>query len=135
MMSLPQMDCDPTARALRVPVCPLTLASTIAEAAARLRVTGELTAVVTRRGEPVGLVGAEAIRDAIRTGRSEASLASVMDRIVVRVDPNDDAWGTLQRFTNAAWDWMLSRRSAGAGRCDPSSDCSREPTSPQETEQ
>jgi CBS domain-containing protein len=92
-----------------MPVCSLTPASTIAEAAAQLRATGESTAVVTRRGEPVGLVGADAVRDAVRTGRSEAPLASLIDRIVVRVDPDEDVRGTLQRFINAGWDWLLWR--------------------------
>jgi CBS domain-containing protein len=113
------MDSDPSTWGLRVPVCSLTPDSTIAEAAAQLRATGARNAVVTRRGEPVGLVGADAVLDAVRTGRSEAPLASLIDRIVVHVDPNEDARWTLQRFTDAAWDWLLWRRGARAVGCDP----------------
>jgi CBS domain-containing protein len=115
-MSLSQMNSDPRALGLGAPICPLTPANTIAEAAARMRGTGESTAVVTRRGEPIGLVGADVVLDAIRTGRSEAPLASVMDRIIVRVDVNADESETLHRFTDAAWDWLLSRRPPHADR-------------------
>lgn len=118
-MSLSRMDSDPSALSTRRPVCSLTPASTIAEAAAQLRATGESTAVVTRRGEPVGLVGADAVRDAVRTGRSEAPLASLIDRVVVRVDPYEDVRGTLQRFIDSAWDWLEWPGRAGPGRCGP----------------
>jgi CBS domain-containing protein len=119
------MDSDPRALGLRVPVCSLTPASTIAEAAAQLRATGSRTAVVMRRGEPMGLVGEEAVLDAVRTGRSEAPLASLIDRVVVRVDPHEDVRGTLQRFNDAAWDWLLLERRPRAGGCDPLADGDR----------
>jgi predicted transcriptional regulator len=119
------MNSGPTAFGLGAPTCQLTPASTIAEAAARMRATGESTAVVTRRGEPIGLVGADVVLDAVRTGRSEAPLASVMDRVIVRVDVNADVRETLHRFTDAGWDWLTSRRPSRAGCRDSPADRDR----------
>ena len=100
-MALPAMDSDPT-----VPRPPLAPTSTLAEAWAHLRTTGERMAVVWRHGAPVGMVGAEALLDGIRTGRSGDPVATVMDYVAVHVDNEADTGETLRQFRQAAWDWL-----------------------------
>jgi hypothetical protein len=100
-VALPAMDSDPTAQGP-----PLTPTSTLAEAWAHLRNTGERMAVVWRHGVPVGMVGAEALLDGIRTGRSGDPVATVMDFVAVPVDSHADTGSTLRSFRQAAWDWL-----------------------------
>jgi CBS domain containing-hemolysin-like protein len=100
-MALPAMDSDPT-----VPRPPLTPTSTLAEAWAHLRATGERMAVVWRHDQPVGMVGAEALLDGIRCGRSGDPVATVMEYVAVHVDSDADAGATLRQFRRAAWDWL-----------------------------
>ncbi len=100
-MAVPLMDSDPTA-----PGPPLTPTSTLAEAWAHLRATGERVAVVWRHDQPVGMVGAETLLDGIRCGRSGDPVATVMDYVAVHVDSTADTGDTLRRFRRAAWEWM-----------------------------
>jgi hypothetical protein len=100
-VALPAMDSDPT-----VPGPPLTPTSTLAEAWAHLRAGGERVAVVWRHDRPVGIVGAEALLDGIRGGRSGDPVATVMDYVAVHVDTHADAGVTLREFRRAAWDWL-----------------------------
>ena len=100
-MALPRMDSDPTAWAPQ-----LTPASTLAEAWAHIRETGEPMAVVWRHGRPVGIVGAEALLDGIRIGRSGDPVATVMDYVAVHVDNRAGPGATLRQFRQAAWDWL-----------------------------
>ena len=84
-MTLPRMDSDSTARD-RVPdLQPLTPASTVAEARAHLRATGESVAPVLRHGRPVGLVSAAALHDAERCGSCDTPVSVVMDYLAVPV--------------------------------------------------
>ena len=84
-MTLPRTGRDPTARN-RVPaVQPLTPASTVAEARAHLRATGESVAPILRHGRPVGLVSAAALHDAERCGSCDAPVSAVMDYLAVPV--------------------------------------------------
>jgi hypothetical protein len=102
------MDSDPTAQD-RVPALQaLTPASTVGEAAAHLRQTGEPVAVVMRRGCPVGLVSAEPVLEAVRSGDSDALVLSMMDYVAVPVPPGADADQVLGAFNRAAWDWLRS---------------------------
>jgi hypothetical protein len=57
-------------------------------------------------GAPVGMVGAEALLDGIRTGRSGDPVATVMDYVAVHVDNEADTGETLRQFRQAAWDWL-----------------------------
>jgi CBS domain-containing protein len=66
-------------------VQPLTPASTVAEARAHLRATGESVAPVLRHGRPVGLVSAAALHDAERCGSCDAPVSAVMDYLAVPV--------------------------------------------------
>src|SRR5262245_47482850 len=86
-MMISRMDSDPTAVG-RIPALqPLSPASTVGEAAAHLRATGEGVAVVMRGGRPVGLVSAEPLHEAVRSGDSDALVQSMMDYVAVPVPP------------------------------------------------
>ena len=68
-MALPQMDSDPTAID-RVPGARQIRTSTsICEALAHLRTTGETAAVVHRNGRPIGVMTAAALSSARMIGR------------------------------------------------------------------
>ena len=54
----------------------------------------------------MGLVGAEALLDGIRTGRSGDPVATVMDYVTVHVDHEADTGETLSQFRQPAWDWL-----------------------------
>ena len=84
-MTPPRTDRDPTAPAWVPAAQPLTPASTVAEARAHLRVTGESVAPVLRHGRPVGLVSAGALHDAERCGCCDAPVSAVMDYLAVPV--------------------------------------------------
>src|SRR5262245_12732727 len=109
-MMISRMDSDPTAVG-RIPALqPLSPASTVGEAAAHLRATGEGVAVVMRGGRPVGLVSAEPLHEAVRSGDSDALVQSMMDYIAVPIPADASGDRVLQAFNRAAWDWL---RSAG----------------------
>jgi hypothetical protein len=42
--------------------------------------------------------------------RVDGSVATVMEYVAVRVPPDGDTATTLHAFTQAAWDWLRSRR-------------------------
>jgi hypothetical protein len=108
-MALPQIDSDPTVlgRARdRIRVCQTT---TVAEARAHLRLTGETSAIVYSHGRPAGLVGEATLAAAVNDGDADAPVGSVMDYVAVPVDPDADARATLATFTTAAWDWLRDR--------------------------
>ena len=107
-MIVSRMDSDPTAVDRVTALQPLTPASTVGEAAAHLRATGDHVAVVMRAGCPVGLVSAEPVLEAVRSGDSDALVQSMMDYVAVPVPPGADADRVLQAFTRAAWDWLRS---------------------------
>jgi hypothetical protein len=111
------MDSDPTS-VERIPALqPLTPASTVGEAAAHLRATGEHVAVVTRGGRPVGLVSAQPLLEAVRSGDSDALVQTMMDYVAVPVPAAAGADEVLQSFNRAAWEWLRSSgRSSDPGR-------------------
>ena len=89
---------------------PLSPASTVGEAAAYLRATGERVAVVMRGGRPVGLVSAEPVHEAVRSGDSDALVQSMMDFVAVPIPPGAGGDRVREAFSRAASDWL---RSAG----------------------
>jgi CBS domain-containing protein len=106
------MDSDPTARD-RVPALqPLTPESTVGEAGSHMRATGERVSVVVHRGRPVGVVSAAVVADAVRAGRCEAPVQSVMDYVAVPVRRGADAGEVLRTFNRAAWEWLRVARPA-----------------------
>ena len=54
----------------------------------------------------MGLVGAEALPDGIRTGRSGDPVATVMDYVTVHVEYEADTGERLSQFRQAARDWL-----------------------------
>jgi CBS domain-containing protein len=109
-MALPQMDSDPTAVDRMTSASLLTPATSINEACARLRATGEVAAVVVRRGRPVGVITAAALARAATARRPDTPIGTVMDYVAVPVDPEADAHKTVRTFTRAAWDHLERRR-------------------------
>jgi CBS domain-containing protein len=109
-MPLPRMDSDPTSSE-RLPRA-VRPESTVAEAGAYFRATGELVAPVLRGGRPVGLVSAHAVSDAVRSGACDAPILSVMDYAAVTVRRGADAGEVLRTFNRAAWEWLRSTRPA-----------------------
>ena len=108
-MALPRMNSD-TAVVDRVPGAhEVTTTTTICEARAQLHLTGESAAVVYRNGRPVGVVTAAALASARMAGGADAPIGTVMDYVVVPVDPKADAVETVQVFDHAAWDWHKHR--------------------------
>lgn len=107
-MIVSRMDSDPTAVDRVTALQPLSPASTVGEAAAHVRATGEQVAVVMRGGRPVGLVSAEPLHEAVRSGDSDALVRSMMDYVAVPVPPGAGADRVLQAFNRAAWDWLRS---------------------------
>ena len=109
-MALPQMESDTTAGDQLPDAWPLTSATSIHEARAHLRNTGEPAAVVFRSGRPVGVVTAAALASAHTASRTDAPIATVMDHVTVLVNPRADINETVRTFTRAAWDWLGQRR-------------------------
>jgi hypothetical protein len=69
----------------------LTTATSLNEARAHLRATGEPAAVVYRGNNPVGLVTAAKLSDQVTQGRRDVPLIAVMDYVAVPVDGYRDA--------------------------------------------
>jgi hypothetical protein len=107
-MTLSPMEIDTTAIDRLAGAWPLTPATSIHEARAHLRNTGEPAAVVYRSGRPVGVVTAAALAPTVR--HSDAPIATVMNYATVSVNPRADANETVRTFTRAAWDWLGQRR-------------------------
>jgi CBS domain-containing protein len=108
-MGLPLSDSDPTVVG-RGPATRIIGATTVAEAGAHLRLTGEPAAIVYAHGRPVGLVTAGALGRAAMAGRSERPVGALMDYVTVPADASADAEATVRAFTNAAGDWLRRRR-------------------------
>jgi predicted transcriptional regulator len=109
LTTLPQMDSDPRAFG-RVPdLIRVGLTTTVAEAGAYLRMTGDTCAVVFSHGRPIGLVTEATLADAVDIGDADAPVGTVMDYVAVPVEAGADAQSTVARFTAAAWDWLRSR--------------------------
>jgi hypothetical protein len=107
-MGLPLFDSDPTV--VRRPLTRITSVTTVAEARAHLRLTGEPAAIVYARGRPAGLVTAGALGRASMAGHSERPVGALMDYVTVPVDPDADAEATVRAFTSSAWEWLRRRR-------------------------
>jgi hypothetical protein len=104
------MDSDPTVYRRAPHPEQITRATGVAEARSHLRLTGEPAGVVYSQRKPAGIVTTAALDRAVADGRVDASVASVMEYVAVRVPPDGDAATTLDAFTQAAWDWLRSRR-------------------------
>jgi hypothetical protein len=102
-MSLPRMDSDPTAHDRDTALQPLTAGSTVGEASAHLRATGERAAVVVRHGLPVGIVSGSPVADAVRAGATRRSWRSwTTPRCRSRV-----AWRPAKcSARSTAWEWL-----------------------------
>jgi hypothetical protein len=108
-MAMPQIESDSTAVPQLTGTWPLTPATSIHEARARLRNTGEPAAVVFRSDRPVGVVTAAALASAHTTN---GLVVTVMDHVTVPVNPRADAAELVSTFTHAAWDWLKRRPAA-----------------------
>jgi hypothetical protein len=108
-MGQPLFDSDPTL-VRRVPAARVTGATSVAEARAHMRITGEPAAIVYAQGRPAGLVAAGALGRASMAGHSERPVGVLVDYVTVPVDQDADAEATVLAFTNAAWDWLRRRR-------------------------
>lgn len=109
-MPLPRMDSDPTAVDRLPSAQPVTPTTSIANACRHLRATGEAAAVVFEGGRPIGVVTAAALAAALVEHCPETPIASVMDYVAVRVDPQGDTYETVRAFRRTAWDWLEHRR-------------------------
>jgi hypothetical protein len=93
----------------------LPITMSVADARAALRQAGEGIAIVTSRAADVGVVTAD---DLDAEGLAPAaSIADVMGREVVRIDPHADLHGTLRAYREAAWSSAIRRR-PGAPPCE-----------------
>jgi hypothetical protein len=109
-MALPIIDSDPTAVG-RVPHGErITRVTSLAEARAQLRLTGDEAGVVYCQGVPAGIVTAATLDQAVVEGACDVPVAAVMDYVAVPVEPGSDAETTLKSFSRAAWAWLRSRR-------------------------
>jgi hypothetical protein len=107
-MAVPQTGGDPTAfgpvanaqqvtTATRRRSCQrLTTATSVTEARAHLRATGEPAAVIYRGRAPVGLVTAAALCDEAGSNRSDEPVIAVMDYVTVPVAGYGDARAALR---------------------------------------
>ena len=109
-MPLPRMDSDPTAVDRLPSAQPVTPTTTIAKACGHLRATGEAATVVFEGGHPVGIVTAAALAAALAEHCPETRIATVMDYVAVRVNPQGDTYETVRAFRRTAWDWLEHRR-------------------------
>jgi hypothetical protein len=108
-MAKPQIEGDSTKIPQTTGAWPLTSATSIHEARARLRNTGERAAVVFQSDRPVGVVTAAALASA---HTSNGLVLTVMDHVTVPVNPRADAAETVSTFTHAAWHWLERRPAA-----------------------
>jgi hypothetical protein len=104
------MNSDPTAVDRVTMTTPLTTTTSINEACARLRATGEVAAVVVRRGRPVGVVTAAALSIAATASRPDEPICTVMDYVTVLVDREAGGSGAVRSVTLAAWEELERRR-------------------------
>jgi CBS domain-containing protein len=95
-MTRPRMNGDRTAVDRVTMTTPLTTTTSINEAYARLHATGEVAAVVVRRGRPVGVVTAAALTSAATASRPDEPICTIMDYVVVLVDREAGASGTVR---------------------------------------
>ena len=109
-MPLPRMDSDPTAVDRLPSAMPVTPTTSIAKACRHLRATGEAAAVVSEGGRPIGVVTAAALAAALVEHCPETPIASVMDYVAVRVDPQGDTYETVRAFRRTAWDRIEHHR-------------------------
>ncbi len=108
-MALPLIDSDPTIYD-RVPHgVRITRSTTVAEARAHLRTTGEQAGVVYSQGRPAGVVTADALERAVQAGGCDEAVAAAMDFVAVPVHPGAGAEATVRAFNHAAWDWLRLR--------------------------
>jgi hypothetical protein len=56
------------------------------------------------------VVTAAALAAALVEHCPETPIASVMDYVAVRVDPQGDTYETVRAFRRTAWDWLEHRR-------------------------
>jgi len=108
-MALPQMDSDPTAFGQVPDAQQVTSTTTVAEARARLRESGENAAVVYGAGRPIGIVTVAALAGAQLAGHADAPVGATLDYVAVPVDPRADSHDTVRTFTEAAWHWLMRR--------------------------
>jgi len=87
-------------------VWPLTPATSVHEARAHLRATGERAGVVYRSDRPVGVVTAAALAS---THDANAPVVTVMDHATVPVTLRADARETVCTFIRAARSWLRHR--------------------------
>jgi hypothetical protein len=80
----------------------------VSEARAALAAAGEVIALVTSRGDDVGVVTAEDLVDNAPT--STTAIGDVMCYEVVRIDPSTDLRWTLRTYREAAWSSAIRRR-------------------------
>jgi CBS domain-containing protein len=64
-------------------------------------------------GHPVGVVTAAALAAALAEHCPETPIATVMDYVAVRVDPEGDSYETIRAFRRTAWDWLEHHRVRG----------------------
>ena len=84
-MTRPRMNTDLAVDRLTM-TSPLTTTTSINEACARLHATGEVAAVVVRRGRPVGVLTAAALARAAIASRPDEPICTVMDYVAVLVE-------------------------------------------------
>jgi hypothetical protein len=108
-MGLPLFDTDPTV-VRRAPAARITGDTSVAEARAHLRLTGEPVAIVYYHGRPAGLVTEAVLDHTVMAGRCDSPVGALMDYVAVPVDPRADAEATVRTFTKTAWEWLRRRR-------------------------
>jgi hypothetical protein len=108
-MAKAQMEDDSTEIPQLTGAWPLTSATSIHEARARLRNTGERAAVVFQSDRPIGVVTAAALASA---HTANGLVVTVMDHVTVHVNPRADTAEIVSTFTQAAWDWLERRPAA-----------------------
>jgi hypothetical protein len=104
-----QMSDDRTEVPQQADAWPVTPATSVHEARARLRHTGERAVVVFQSDCPVGVVTEAALA---RAHTSNGIVLTVMDHVTVPVDPHADAAEIVSTFTHAARDWLGRRPAA-----------------------
>jgi hypothetical protein len=90
------MNSDPTAVDRVTMTTPLTTTTSINEACARLHATGEVAAVVVRRGRPVGVITAAALTIAATASHPDEPICTVMDYVTVLVDREAGGAGAVR---------------------------------------
>lgn len=100
-MAVPQTGSDPTASG-HVPNTPhVTAATSVHEARAHLRATGEPAAVVYRGRSPVGVVTATALCGQVASGCSDMPVIAVMDYVTVPAAGYRDADAALRAINRS----------------------------------